>query len=164
MPRRASSDFVWCEFILHSPTLHGVSHIVLRSNISCDGTEHIVSVGHIELASAPFRTPHSEFRTCVSTIPNSAFRIPHLMRCATALKNCLPTDKQFFVYVRYYLSLFSHCWLAIPQLVLQADWQEVWHSPQPPFFALSQRFAVSRVLICSIFYSSVMFIYIKSIS
>lgn len=82
----------------------------------------------------------------------------------STLKNCLPTDKQFFVYVRYYLSLFSHCWLAIPQLVLQADWQEVWHSPQPPFFALSQRFAVSRVLICSIFYSSVMFIYIKSIS
>jgi hypothetical protein len=47
---------------------------------------------------------------------------------------------------------------------LQADWQDVWHSPQPPFFALSQRFAVSRVLICSIFRSSVMFIYIKSIS
>jgi len=45
----------------------------------------------------------------------------------------------------YLLSLFSHCWLAIPQLVLHADWQEVWHSPQPPFFALSQRFLVSRV-------------------
>ena len=28
----------------------------------------------------------------------------------------------------------------MPQLVLQADWQEVWHSPQPPFLALSQRF------------------------
>ena len=33
----------------------------------------------------------------------------------------------------------------IPQLVLQADWQEVWHSPQPPFFALSQRLRVSMV-------------------
>ena len=43
--------------------------------------------------------------------------------------------------------LFSHFWLATPQLVLQADWQEVWHSPQPPFLALSQRLRVSRVLI-----------------
>ena len=42
---------------------------------------------------------------------------------------------------------FSHFWLATPQLVLQADWQEVWHSPQPPFLALSQRLRVSRVLI-----------------
>ena len=50
----------------------------------------------------------------------------------------------------YLLSLPSHFWFAIPQLVLQADWQEVWHSPQPPFFALSQRFLVSRVLMCSI--------------
>ncbi len=55
---------------------------------------------------------------------------------------------------RNYLFLFSHCWLAIPQEVLQADWQEVWHSPQPPFFALSQRFFVSRVLIRFIFISS----------
>ena len=36
----------------------------------------------------------------------------------------------------YFVSLFSHCWFAMPQLVLQADWQDVWHSPQPPFFAL----------------------------
>jgi hypothetical protein len=41
----------------------------------------------------------------------------------------------------------SHFWLATPQEVLQADWQEVWHSPQPPFLALSQRLRVSRVLI-----------------
>ena len=46
-------------------------------------------------------------------------------------------------------SLFSHCWLAMPQLVLQADWQEVWHSPQPPFLALSHRSRVSMVLMCS---------------
>jgi len=45
----------------------------------------------------------------------------------------------------YLLSLFSQAWLAIPQLVLQADWQEVWHSPQPPFLADSQRLRVSRV-------------------
>ena len=55
-----------------------------------------------------------------------------------------------FAFCDYLFSLFSHCWLAIPQLVLQADWQDVWHSPQPPFFALSQRLRVSRVLICFI--------------
>jgi hypothetical protein len=33
----------------------------------------------------------------------------------------------------------------MPQLVLQADWQDVWHSPHPPFFALSQRFRVFSV-------------------
>ena len=51
-------------------------------------------------------------------------------------------------------SVFSHFWLAIPQLVLQADWQEVWHSPQPPLAALSQRLRVFRVTICSILLSS----------
>ena len=46
----------------------------------------------------------------------------------------------------YLLAFFcSHCWLAIPQDVLQADWQEVWHSPQPPFFADSARFLVFKV-------------------
>ena len=35
-----------------------------------------------------------------------------------------------------YLLVFSHFWFATPQLVLQADWQEVWHSPHPPFFML----------------------------
>ncbi|MBQ8737943.1 MAG: hypothetical protein IJZ04_00455 [Clostridia bacterium] len=40
------------ELVPHATALLGVSHIVLRSNISCDGTEHIVSVGHIELALA----------------------------------------------------------------------------------------------------------------
>jgi hypothetical protein len=57
-------------------------------------------------------------------------------------------------FVRNYLLLFSHCWLAIPQLVLQADWQDVWHSPQPPFFALWQRLSVLIVLICSIVLTS----------
>ena len=54
----------------------------------------------------------------------------------------------FFEYAAYF-SAFSHCWLATPQLVLQADWQEVWHSPQPPFLADSHRLRVSRVLILS---------------
>ena len=35
-----------------------------------------------------------------------------------------------------YLFLFSHFWFATPQEVLHADWQEVWHSPQPPVAAL----------------------------
>ena len=35
-----------------------------------------------------------------------------------------------------YLLLFSHFWFATPQEVLQADWQEVWHSPQPPVSSL----------------------------
>ena len=36
------------------------------------------------------------------------------------------------------------------QLVLQADWQEVWHSPQPPFCALAQRLRVFMVTMCFI--------------
>jgi hypothetical protein len=54
------------------------------------------------------------------------------------------------------LSYFSHFWLATPQLVLQADWQEVWHSPQPPFLALSHRLRVSRVLILSMIHISIL--------
>ncbi len=49
--------------------------------------------------------------------------------------------------------LFSQGWLATPQLVLQALWQEVWHSPQPPLTALSQRLRVSRVFILFIVYT-----------
>lgn len=33
------------------------------------------------------------------------------------------------------------------QDVLQADWQEVWHSPHPPFFIVSFKFLVFNVLI-----------------
>jgi hypothetical protein len=47
-------------------------------------------------------------------------------------------------------SFFSQDWFATPQLVLQADWQEVWHSPQPPLTALWHRLRVSKVLILSI--------------
>ena len=42
----------------------------------------------------------------------------------------------------------SHFWLATVQEVLQADWQEAWHSPQPPFAADSFRFALFSVLMC----------------
>ena len=49
----------------------------------------------------------------------------------------------------YYLLLFSHFWFATPQEVLQADWQEVWHSPQPPVWTLLVRSRVAMVLILS---------------
>jgi hypothetical protein len=55
--------------------------------------------------------------------------------------------EQAVFYVCTYLFLFSHFWLATPQEVLQADWQEVWHSPQPPFFTLLTRLRVARVRI-----------------
>jgi hypothetical protein len=47
----------------------------------------------------------------------------------------------------FYLFLDSHCWFAMPQDVLQADWQDVWHSPQPPVLALLLRSRVSIVKI-----------------
>ena len=48
-----------------------------------------------------------------------------------------------------YLSslLFSHCWFAIQQDVLQSDWQDVWHSPQPPAFTELAKSLVASVLI-----------------
>lgn len=45
---------------------------------------------------------------------------------------------------------FSHFWLATVQEVLQADWHEAWHSPQPPFAADFLRFALFNVLMCFI--------------
>ena len=46
-----------------------------------------------------------------------------------------------------YFAAFSHFWFATPQEVLHADWQEVWHSPQPPFCLLFSRLRVFRVTI-----------------
>ena len=48
--------------------------------------------------------------------------------------------------------MFSHFWFATVQEVLQADWQEAWHSPQPPLAQLSLRLALFRVLTCVIVY------------
>ena len=45
---------------------------------------------------------------------------------------------------------FSQGWLAMPQLVLQALWQEVWHSPQPPLRRLLAISRVFRVWMCFI--------------
>ena len=47
--------------------------------------------------------------------------------------------------------LFSHDWFAMPHEVLQADWHDVWHSPHPPFAALSFGLLVAIVLIPFIF-------------
>lgn len=48
---------------------------------------------------------------------------------------------------------FSQAWFPTVQEVLQADWQDVWHSPQPPFLALFGKFFVFKVLTCFINYS-----------
>ncbi len=52
-----------------------------------------------------------------------------------------------------YYFLCSHFWLATVQEVLQADWQEVWHSPQPPWEALCFKVAPLSVLMWVIGYS-----------
>jgi hypothetical protein len=67
----------------------------------------------------------------------------------------MPPERRHFFISFSYLPAFSHFWLAMPQLVLQADWQEVWHSPQPPCLALSQRLRVSSVLILSMIQISI---------
>ena len=43
--------------------------------------------------------------------------------------------------------LFSQAWFATPQDVLQADWQDVWHSPQPPVLTDLLRSRVFKVTI-----------------
>jgi hypothetical protein len=50
-------------------------------------------------------------------------------------------------YARY-LYFFSHFWFASVQDVLQADWQDVWHSPQPVFSLLFLRLPFTTVFIC----------------
>ena len=50
--------------------------------------------------------------------------------------------------------LFSQVWFPTVQLVLHADWQDVWHSPQPPFFMESWSFLVFKDLICFILAAS----------
>ena len=50
----------------------------------------------------------------------------------------LQTTKSIIFYL-------SHSWFATVQEVLQADWQEVWHSPHPPFAALCFKVAWDKV-------------------
>ena len=42
----------------------------------------------------------------------------------------------------------SHFWFATVQEVLHADWQELWHLPQPPFTAEAFRLALLMVVMC----------------
>lgn len=42
----------------------------------------------------------------------------------------------------------SHFWLATVQDVLHADWQDVWHSPQPAFFKFLFSVLPFSVFIC----------------
>ena len=44
----------------------------------------------------------------------------------------------------------SQVWFPTVQDVLQADWQDVWHSPHPPVLTVSLRFFVVIVLMRSI--------------
>jgi hypothetical protein len=43
---------------------------------------------------------------------------------------------------------FSQTWLPTVQEVLQADWQEAGHSPQPPVFNVLLSIALLTVLMC----------------
>ena len=47
-------------------------------------------------------------------------------------------------------SLLAQDWLATVQLVLQADWQDAWHSPQPPWAREFFRQGFWMVSICFI--------------
>ena len=43
---------------------------------------------------------------------------------------------------------FSQVWFPTVQDVLHADWQDVWHSPQPPFFMLFFKVLELKVFTC----------------
>ena len=48
----------------------------------------------------------------------------------------------------FFPAYFWQTWLPTVQEVLQADWQEVWHSPQPPVCTVCCREAVLTVIMC----------------
>jgi len=78
--------------------------------------------------------------------PYQGFPPPRSAERESPIKNAAENRRHFYLPVAQAF-LFSQGWLATPQLVLQALWQEVWHSPQPPLTALAQRLRVSRVFI-----------------
>jgi hypothetical protein len=59
----------------------------------------------------------------------------NLLSLSTLIINTLASVIKFTAMSHYYF--FWQLWLATVQEVLQADWQEVWHSPHPPSFILS---------------------------
>jgi hypothetical protein len=58
-----------------------------------------------------------------------------------------------------YLRFFSQRWFASVQEVLQADWHEVWHSPQPVFSLFAFNVPFTMVLTCFIPLSSVCLVF-----
>jgi hypothetical protein len=60
---------------------------------------------------------------------------------------------------RCYLRFFSQRWFASVQEVLQADWHEVWHSPQPVFALFAFNVPFTMVLTCFIPLSSVCLVF-----
>ena len=57
--------------------------------------------------------------------------------------------------------LCSQLWFPTVQDVLHADWQDVWHSPQPPFFMLFFSVLALSVFTCFISMSSFIFLVYK---
>ena len=65
-----------------------------------------------------------------------------------------PTVAEGFVLLRNYL-LCSQTWLPTVQEVLQADWQEAGHSPQPPVRRVFFSIALLTVVILAPVYPSI---------
>jgi len=76
--------------------------------------------------------------------------LPHIYHTKKGL--LLQPFLGFLIFICDYC--FSQGWLATPQDVLQADWQDVWHSPQPPFCTDLFRSRVAIVLILLISFTS----------
>ena len=54
--------------------------------------------------------------------------------------------------------LCSQLWFPTVQEVLQADWQDVWHSPHPPFLTVFCNLFVLSVFTCFILFTLLLFI------
>lgn len=66
-----------------------------------------------------------------------------------ALRDSPPADRPQQRHHSEMTYLFcSHVWLPTVQDVLHADWQDVWHSPHPPFFKLLFMVCVFNVFTC----------------
>ena len=106
-----------------------------------------------------FRIPGSMYmdHRILNSVENSLYKIEGNSRLlrqksrkklyAAALLDTTEQHTAIRLFLHYLFLHCSHCWFATLQEVLLADWQEVWHSPQPPFLADSTRFLVSKVWI-----------------
>ena len=110
----------------------------------------VTSGSFIQLANASPASPSSHGRrmsrfVCSSVVPLCSICCMPLLRKIPPAQSAsgITHARSYFLFS----SLRSHFWFATPQDVLHADWQEVWHSPQPPFAALFLRSRVSIVCI-----------------